>query len=88
MNVLFEYDKIYEKGKREGAIKELEKIKAEFKKECEKRGGYYGFGLGFEIIDKHISELKEKPKIEKIDCNNTDCKNCLNHNDCDYENLN
>ena len=29
MYVLFEYNKIYEKGKREGAIEELEKIKEE-----------------------------------------------------------
>lgn len=30
---------------------------------------------------------KQEEQYEKIDCEKTDCKNCINHNDCDYEQL-
>jgi len=41
-----------------------------------------------EIVDNHISELKGEKITEKVDCDNTDCRNCVNHNACDYENPN
>lgn len=84
-----------------GYIEELEKIKAEIiENQCVSCGLTcipYGDCKYFdcievkevieclELIIKHIEELKGERKTEKIDCNNTDCRNCLNHNACDYE---
>jgi hypothetical protein len=88
-------------GKTIGAIAELEKLKAEIKEEEEKgiyyeceewiegrpcdEDYFYGLKRAIMIIDKHISELKGEQKIEKVDCDKTDCNNCINHNYCDYE---
>ena len=66
---------------------ELKKIKTEIYREWEKQSEIIGNGmlLASEIIENEISALKGKPKIEKIDCDNTNCENCVNHNACDYE---
>ena len=38
-----------------------------------------------EVVEKIEAWEKKQKENEKVDCNNTDCKNCINHNDCDYE---
>ena len=38
-----------------------------------------------EAVAKLEEWEKKQKENEKVDCNNTDCKNCINHNDCDYE---
>lgn len=51
-----------------------------------------------EDIEKEIATLKGRRDAygemrgclysmmtEEVDCNNTECKNCTNHNYCDYE---
>ncbi len=53
------------------------------------------FGMPYESVlmkysAKNTIEMieaweKKQKENEKVDCNNTDCKNCINHNDCDYE---
>ena len=55
----------YNRGKKEGLIEELEKIKSEMKEEHDNHtcfyvnGNYYCDHWGdLQIIDKHISELK------------------------------
>ena len=58
----WEYDKGYEKGKKDGAIEELEKIKAEIEDIEELDYNFEGFyhcqNEALKIIDKHITELK------------------------------
>lgn len=41
-----------------------------------------------EVIEKLEAWEKKQEgqkQPDKVDCKNTDCKNCINHNDCDYE---
>lgn len=58
----------YNRGKREGVIEKLEKIREEIEKDQEEManekdyGKYYGMGWAIRIIDKHISELKGENK--------------------------
>ena len=66
----WEYDKGYEKGKKEGAIEELEKIKAEIeeKENCIEFSSVSDVALKTayievsKIIDDHISKLKGENK--------------------------
>ena len=77
-------------------VKELEKIKTELNN----KSFAYSLTDNFEndivigvikvsdiekILDNHISELKGEQKVEKVDCDKTDCSNCINRNYCDYE---
>lgn len=48
-------------------------------------GWYMGGAIMINIVEKRLSELKGEQKIEKINCDNTNCENCVNHNACDYE---
>lgn len=66
----WEYDKGYEKGKKEGAIEELEKIKHEIGKEfvdlqdgSEEWRSYVNETVlsCYETVDKHIKTLKGEP---------------------------
>ena len=62
MNVLFEYNKIYEIGEREGAIKELEKIKTRIDKDVAYVSKWQVKNDSIKIIDERISELKGENK--------------------------
>ena len=65
----WEYDKGYEKGKKHGAIEELEKIKAEILKKVWRdaqgqivmRDGFnHGIITATDIIDNHIEDYKKR----------------------------
>ena len=64
MYVLFEYNKIYEKGKREGAIEKLERVKTKINA-CTAQGegefcDNYNCAIktAIRVIDSELSELK------------------------------
>ena len=86
----WEYDKGYEKGKKHGAIEELEKIKAEIEilvkvnDDLENYGISTGMLTTLGILDKHISELKgeltmyDKEAIELLTDLESACENDRN----------
>ena len=78
----------------ECVIEELEKIKAKIDfeekwlKNIKMENGFISIAdieVALSGIRSVISELKEEQEIEKVNCDKTDCNNCINHNYCDYE---
>ena len=69
-----EYCKIFERDFKNGVLGRIVPTEAIQKlRESEKQNADT-------VINIQMGE-----QSDKVDCDNTDCKNCINHNDCDYE---